>query len=160
MALTVGEILNMEEFREYRVLCGKKGLGREVSTVTVMDTPNIQDWLRGGEIVLSSGFLLQQLSQDERQQLITQLADSEACALFVKLGTYMQTLDEETVRAANETGLPIVSAPAGCILSDIISPIIKKLIDISFSSGFKYFFKSSITDSHSPSTYLVSFINS
>ena len=31
MALTVGEILNMEEFREYRVLCGKKGLGREVS---------------------------------------------------------------------------------------------------------------------------------
>ena len=51
MALTVGEILNMEEFREYRVLCGKKGLGREVSTVTVMDTPNIQDWLRGGEIV-------------------------------------------------------------------------------------------------------------
>ena len=84
MALTVGEILNMEEFREYRVLCGKKGLGREVSTVTVMDTPNIQDWLRGGEIVLSSGFLLQQLSQDERQQLITQLADSEACALFVE----------------------------------------------------------------------------
>lgn len=37
MALTVGEILNMEEFREYRVLCGKKGLGREVSTVTVME---------------------------------------------------------------------------------------------------------------------------
>lgn len=134
MALTVGEILNMEEFREYRVLCGKKGLGREVSTVTVMDTPNIQDWLRGGEIVLSSGFLLQQLLQDELQQLITQLADSEACALFVKLGTYMQTLDEETVRAANETGLPIVSAPAGCILSDIISPIIKKLIDMQSSA--------------------------
>ena len=59
MALTVGEILNMEEFREYRVLCGKRGLAQEVSNVTVMDTPNPQEWTRPGELVVSSGFILQ-----------------------------------------------------------------------------------------------------
>ena len=48
MALTVGEILNMEEFREYRVLCGKRGLAQEVSNVTVMDTPNPHEWTRPG----------------------------------------------------------------------------------------------------------------
>ena len=44
MPLTVGEILNMEELKEYRILCGKRGLNREVSTVTVMDTPDIEQW--------------------------------------------------------------------------------------------------------------------
>mgnify|MGYP000165825747 CR=1 FL=1 len=134
MALTVGEILNMEEFREYRLICGKKGLGREVSTVTVLDTPDAQDWLRGGEIVLSSGYLLQQMSPADCQNLIHQLAECDASALFVKLGPYLRTVDEAIVKAANEEGLPIVSAPAGCIFSDIISPIVKKLIDMQSSA--------------------------
>ena len=46
MSLTVGDILNLEELRDYRILGGKKGLGREVSTVTVIDTPDPEQWIR------------------------------------------------------------------------------------------------------------------
>ena len=88
MALTVGEILNMEEFREYRVLCGKRGLAQEVSNVTVMDTPNPQEWTRPGELVVSSGFILQQNVPD-LVSFVRKLAQTEACALFLKLGAYL-----------------------------------------------------------------------
>ena len=58
MSLTVGDILNMEELRDYRILGGKKGLGREVSTVTVIDTPDPEQWIREGELLVTSGYVI------------------------------------------------------------------------------------------------------
>ena len=133
MALTVGEILNMEEFREYRVLCGKRGLAQEVSNVTVMDTPNPQEWTRPGELVVSSGFILQQNVPD-LVSFVRKLAQTEACALFLKLGAYLPQLSDEVIAAANEMAFPIVSMPVNCAIADIINPILKKLIDVQSSA--------------------------
>ena len=133
MALTVGEILNMEEFREYRVLCGKRGLAQEVSNVTVMDTPNPQEWTRPGELVVSSGFILQQNVPD-LVSFVRKLAQTEACALFLKLGAYLPQLSDEVIAAANEMAFPIVSMPVNCAIADIVNPILKKLIDVQSSA--------------------------
>ena len=93
MALTVGEILNMEEFREYRVLCGKRGLAQEVSNVTVMDTPNpqVMDPSRGaGGQHPASSF---QQNVPDLVSFVRKLAQTEACALFLKLGASSATAE-------------------------------------------------------------------
>ena len=123
----------MEEFREYRVLCGKRGLAQEVSNVTVMDTPNPQEWTRPGELVVSSGFILQQNVPD-LVSFVRKLAQTEACALFLKLGAYLPQLSDEVIAAANEMAFPIVSMPVNCAIADIINPILKKLIDVQSSA--------------------------
>lgn len=105
----------MEEFREYRVLCGKRGLVQEVSNVTVMDTPNPQEWTRPGELVVSSGFILQQNVPD-LVSFVRKLAQTEACALFLKLGAYLPQLSDEVIAAANEMAFPIVSMPVNCAI--------------------------------------------
>lgn len=128
MSLTVGEILNMEELRDYRVLCGKKGLNREVSTVTVMDTPDIENWLHSGEIVITSGYIIKQ-GIDNMVELVHTLERAGASALFVKLGDYLTSLDEETISAANELDFPIIHMPTQCDVSQVINPIFKKLTD-------------------------------
>ena len=55
MSLTVGDILNMEELRDYRNLVGKKGHGRAVSTVTVTDTPAPEQGFWGGDLLVTPG---------------------------------------------------------------------------------------------------------
>ena len=43
--LTLGEFLENEEFQNYEVLCGRKGLSRIVNSATVMDAVDIENWL-------------------------------------------------------------------------------------------------------------------
>lgn len=133
MPLTVGEILNMEELKEYRILCGKRGLNREVSTVTVMDTPDIEQWLHGGEVLVTSGYVIQTGIRDVAE-LIRRLDRTGAAALFIKLGSYVQTLDDEAIRTANEIGFPVINMPLDCSIAEIINPVLKKLIDAQASA--------------------------
>ena len=86
MSLTVGDILNMEELRDYRILGGKKGLGREVSTVTVIDTPDPEQWIREGELLVNSGYVIKTGITD-LAGLIRKMDRTGASALFVKLGS-------------------------------------------------------------------------
>ena len=57
MKLTVNQILHTEGFEKFRVICGNRGLNREVSSVSVIDAPDIYNWLQGGEILLTSGYI-------------------------------------------------------------------------------------------------------
>jgi purine catabolism regulator len=43
----------MEQFEGFEVLAGKGGLDRRVSTVTVMDAPDIYNWMKGGEFLIT-----------------------------------------------------------------------------------------------------------
>lgn len=133
MSLTVGEILNMEELKDYRVLCGKKGVNREVSTITVMDTPDMEQWLHGGEIIVTSGYVIQTGISD-LADLIRRLDRTGTAALFIKLGNYLQNIDEEAMQTANELGFPIINMPPQCAVAEIINPVLKKLIDAQASA--------------------------
>lgn len=133
MSLTVGDILNMEELRDYRILGGKKGLGREVSTVTVIDTPDPEQWIREGELLVTSGYVIKTGITD-LDGLIRKMDRTGASALFVKLGSYLDSLDDETIRTANEIGFPIIHMPSSCTISEIINPVFKKLIDVQASA--------------------------
>lgn len=133
MSLTVGEILNMEELHEYRVLCGKKGLTREVSSVTVMDTPDMEQWIHAGDILLTSGYVIQTGVKD-LSKLIRRLDSVGACALFVKIGPYIPLLEEEVIAVANSLGFPIISIPVHCSVSELINPLLKKLTDAKTSA--------------------------
>lgn len=133
MSLTVGDILNMEELRDYRILGGKKGLGREVSTVTVIDTPDPEQWIREGELLVTSGYVIKTGITD-LAGLIRKMDRTGASALFVKLGSYLDSLDDETIRTANEIGFPIIHMPSSCTISEIINPVFKKLIDVQASA--------------------------
>ena len=62
--LTLGEFLSNDEFRDYKVLCGKKGLCRTVNSATVMDAVDIENWIRGGEIVMTSGYIWKNSPKD------------------------------------------------------------------------------------------------
>ncbi len=94
---------------------------------------NPQEWTRPGELVVSSGFILQQNVPD-LVSFVRKLAQTEACALFLKLGAYLPQLSDEVIAAANEMAFPIVSMPVNCAIADIINPSLKKLIDVQSSA--------------------------
>ena len=56
ISLTVRELLTAQELAETELIAGAGGLDRPVRGVNVMEAPDIARWLRGGELLLSTGY--------------------------------------------------------------------------------------------------------
>ena len=110
MKLTVNQILHTEGFEKFRVICGNRGLNREVSSVSVIDAPDIYNWLQGGEILLTSGYIFKD-NTEYLLELIEKIAKNGAAALFIKLGRFIDDMPDEVHIKADELSFPIVYMP-------------------------------------------------
>ena len=104
MKLTVNQILHTEGFEKFRVICGNRGLNREVSSVSVIDAPDIYNWLQGGEILLTSGYIFKD-NTEYLLELIEKIAKNGAAALFI------DDMPDEVRIKADELSFPIVYMP-------------------------------------------------
>lgn len=55
--LTCSDILLIPDLKEAALLAGAGGLGRYINRVNVMEVPDVIDWVRPGEFLITSGFL-------------------------------------------------------------------------------------------------------
>lgn len=126
MEITVGRILQTEEFSDFKVICGRNGLDRKVSAVSVMDAPDIYEWLQGGEILLTSGYLLKN-NLDFVQELIEKISQKGAAALFIKFGRFIDDIPEAAKKKADQLAFPVVFMPYKRAFVDVITPVLTKV---------------------------------
>ena len=55
--MTVQEMLNIPFFSDMIVAGGQDGLFREVTSVSVMDAPDIHEWMKGGEFLITTAYI-------------------------------------------------------------------------------------------------------
>jgi purine catabolism regulator len=110
MPVTVAQILDLAVLKEARVLAGREGLDRRVTSVTVGEVPDIADWLSGGEMVLST---LYAVSDDvERQrEFCRRVMLADAAALFVKTTRFVGSIPDDVIRLADKRRFPIIEVP-------------------------------------------------
>ena len=56
--MTISDFLNLPNFSDLNLLAGENGLDRELTNVTVVDTPDGSNWLNGGEFVITTAYML------------------------------------------------------------------------------------------------------
>jgi PucR family transcriptional regulator, purine catabolism regulatory protein len=126
--VTVQKILTLAALSQARVLAGRKGLGRVVSSVTVGEVPDIADWLSGGEIVLSTMFAL--INDVERQKdFCRRIMGADASALFVKPKRFVGQFPPEILEAAEKRDFPIVEVPQEIRWTRIMQEAMEVLIN-------------------------------
>ncbi|MFJ2952281.1 PucR family transcriptional regulator [Streptomyces sp. NPDC087226] len=89
------------------VLAGADRLDRTVRWVHAGEVPNIASLLKGGELLLTTGYGLGTRPADQRAFVRT-LAERGIAALVVELGTRFTRLPAALVDAARTAGLPLV----------------------------------------------------
>ncbi|WAU80556.1 PucR family transcriptional regulator [Streptomyces sp. Qhu-G9] len=89
------------------VLAGADRLGRTVRWVHAGEVPNIASLLKGGELLLTTGYGLGTRPADQRAFVRT-LAERGIAALVVELGPRFTKLPAALVETARTAGLPLV----------------------------------------------------
>ena len=131
--ITVDMLLKMPGLKELKTAAGGSGLGREVRVVSVIDAPDSYKFLKGNELILTSGFMFGG-DAEILEQFVTALIESGTSALGIKKERFIKKIPDNVIRVADKHGFPIIEIPYRFVWSDIISMYYELLYTISEKS--------------------------
>ncbi|MCB7319661.1 PucR family transcriptional regulator [Lacrimispora sp. 210928-DFI.3.58] len=125
--MTISDFLQLPNFSDLRLLAGSGGLLREVTNVTVVDTPDGSNWLNGGEFVITTAYML----HEEEENLLDFLQTLQlhgAAGLGIKENRYISCIPDSALQLADQLCLPLISVPEAYPFVDIINPVLTQII--------------------------------
>ncbi|WP_123041461.1 PucR family transcriptional regulator [Cohnella candidum] len=125
MQLTVEQALSVYPLSEAKLVAGFGGVNRVIRAVNVMDAPDITEWIKEGEMVLTTGYLVKD-RPDEACQLLSKLNKRGSSGLGIKLGRYWDSLPEPLIEQADRLGFPLIELPYQFTFSDQINGLFRE----------------------------------
>ena len=126
--MTVSEMLQLPALGGLQVLAGFEGLSRSVSTVTVMDAPDIYNWMKGGEFLITSAYAMKD-DADNLMGLIEKLDRSGVAAFGIKISRFIRQLPQGALDTADRLGIPLISIGEEYAFADIINPVLYTIVN-------------------------------
>lgn len=118
MKLLLSDVLNLDIFKDSKIVAGKNALNNEVSFATIMDVPDIVQWLHGGEILLAAKLF----DSCVNASFFLDLKAKSVAAIITK-PQYTVNLDQALIDLCETLCLPIIAVPRETAWSDILNPI-------------------------------------
>ncbi len=130
MPLTLREALTMAEpLQKARVMAGEQGLDNVVTSVNVMEVPDILDWVRPGQLLVTTMYPL----RDEMaaiETLVPRLAEKGLAGLAITPQSYIDEFPQCMLDAANRLDFPLIELPPKVSFIDIIQPLTSKILNL------------------------------
>lgn len=117
MHLTVEEALSIYPLSEAKLIAGSKGTHRIVKSINVMDAPDISDWIKEGEMLLTTAYLIKDNLEDA-SNLLQMLNRRGSSALGIKLGRFWDAVPEKLIAEAEQLNFPLIELPFQFTFSD------------------------------------------
>lgn len=122
----LSDLLSDPHFEGFKVIAGAGGMDREITTISVMDAPDIWQWMKGGEFLITSGYAVKD-DPGYIKELIEKLDDKGVAGFGVKFDRFIHRFSRETLDTANRLGFPIVSIPYRFAFTDVINPVLQEI---------------------------------
>ncbi|KAA9005509.1 PucR family transcriptional regulator [Paenibacillus spiritus] len=117
MHLTVEEALSIYPLSEAKLIAGAKGKSRIVKSINVMDAPDIVDWIKEGEMLLTTAYLIKD-DPEQAHALLHKLNRVGSAGLGIKLGRFWDRVPEELIEKAEALNFPLIELPFQFTFSD------------------------------------------
>lgn len=130
MPLTLREAMSLvEPLRKSKVIAGDRGLENTVKSVNVMEVPEILEWVRPGELLVTTMYPLRD-DDAAIEALVPLLANKGLAGLAVTPSDYMDKFPPGMIESANELGFPLIELPEKISFIDIIQPITSEILNL------------------------------
>jgi purine catabolism regulator len=127
--LTVRDILAMPPFAgASQLVAGEAGLDHEVRWAHVVDIPQAGDWVRPGELLLTTFYGLRD-DPIAQVRLCSDLAAKGLAGMVVAVGKYLDRVPADVRSAANAADFPIVELAWDVPFEDALRGISERLIN-------------------------------
>jgi PucR family transcriptional regulator, purine catabolism regulatory protein len=124
----IGEVLRLPALKGARIVGGARGLGRSVRAVNVMEVPDILDWVKPDELLLTTAYPL----RDDRvalDALVPRLAERGLAGLAIKPARYIKAIPTPMIEAADRLGFPLIELPPAASFNEIITSVLTVILN-------------------------------
>lgn len=128
VGITVSEALALPSLARGRLVAGSSGVGRRISSVNMMEVPDIEAYVRAGELLVTTAYPLRDDAQAVNE-LVQILASKDLAGLALKPGRYIQTLPEAMIAAADRLGFPLIELPDDASFNDILADVLGSILN-------------------------------
>lgn len=130
MEIRVEDVLKLASLKQAVVLSGAQYLHKVVKGSTIMEAPDITDWLKGGELILTSLYPIRFFNEEEQKQFIAKLAEKEVSALVIKNHRFVNEIPKSIIEEGEKCKLPIIQIPKEVPYVDILYPVMEEILNL------------------------------
>jgi purine catabolism regulator len=127
-AITVREALALDCMRGASIVAGADGAGRRIRGVNVMEDADIVRWMRGGELLLTTGYTIRD-DPAALGRLVPALAERELAGLVIKLGLYVDAVPDDVVALADGLAFPLIGLPPRTMFDDVLAEVLGTILN-------------------------------
>jgi PucR family transcriptional regulator, purine catabolism regulatory protein len=127
-AISVAEALRLPCLEHAQVLAGAGGLDRRVQGVNILEDVDIVRWMRGGELLLTTGYSIRD-DETSLRSLVPALAERGLAGLAIKIGLYVDRLPDDVRATADRLTFPILGLPPRMMFDDILSEVLGTILN-------------------------------
>jgi len=121
------DILNVDLLAGAVVIAGETGMDNVITSVNVMEVPDIVDWVRPGELLLTTAYSLSN-SIETFNTLLPKFSEKGVCGMGIKMKRYINELPESVIETANRLAFPIIEIPTDVSYGDLMKQVFTYII--------------------------------
>ncbi|MEG0267555.1 MAG: PucR family transcriptional regulator [Carnobacterium sp.] len=134
MSLTVKEVLDFDSLKDATILTKNVGLKNSVTGIMIVEGPDIENWGREGELLLSSYYALKDLSPEELNEFFNKTSQLKISGLIIKIDRLVVSVPTYIIALCEKNDLPLIQIPKQTqyepILLDVMGQIINNNIHL------------------------------
>lgn len=116
--IIIRDLLKLEEFQLADIISTQKGLTKNVNLITIMDFPNIDDWVKKNELLIIGFFMETHFNET----FVSKLADKEIAGIITKK-KFKYCLTPQLIKQLHEANIPVIIVEDKYSWSDVMTPI-------------------------------------
>ncbi len=121
-------ILDLPVFSQSHVIAGENGLDRIVSSINLMDAPDITNWITSGQLLVTTCFAMKD-NTDALNDLIPILAQSSTSGLCIKTKRYLEEIPSAMIATANALNFPLIELDPSVKFDTLINSVLELLLN-------------------------------
>ncbi|EOT29148.1 PucR family transcriptional regulator [Enterococcus saccharolyticus] len=121
-------LLNADETHYIQIANQQADLSREVTTVGMMEAPDIIDFLVEGQLLVTTGFHFYQ-DIPALTSLIQEMHQRKCAAIGIKDQRYFKQIPQEVLAIADELQFPVLLLPKDVGLSVVVRDLLHRLLE-------------------------------
>lgn len=114
--------------KEASILAGRNGQDRHITNVSMMDAPDIGDYLNEHDLLVTTAYHFKD-NPAMLTDLIQHMSDKGCAGIGIKTKRFLHEVPEEAAALADELDFPIIDLPAHISLSTIAAHLLSSMLD-------------------------------
>ncbi len=125
----VSDVLGLPPLTQARLVAGRGGIDRVVRSVNVMEVPDILDWVKPDELLLTTAYPLRE-DPAALLQLVPRLVTHGLAGMAIKPTRYIGSIPAAMIEDADRLDFPLIELPPPASFNEIIGAVLGVILDV------------------------------